>query len=457
MILYTSRTLNDLTTFGLMVILLIALSWQAAIIVGIIGLGYFLFARKVIIKLIYRCGLLAVEANREKNVVLNELINGIKPIKVFLSHKFWEEKYHNAVRISVKNQFKMLMGRVFPECFIKAMSYLLLAAIGIFINLITKGSIVPFIPLYGTLALVCIKLSPLASAIGGDLMILAESLPNTKIIYTLFNQITQKIINGGKSFTELKKHIALRNAWFKYEGTENFLFKGLDLVIDKDKVTAIVGFSGSGKSTLVNLLLRLYELEKGQILIDGIDISEYATESYLSKIGYVSQETFIYNDTIKENIKFGMAGASDEMIINAAKQANAHEFIVNMMDGYTTVVGDSGVKLSGGQRQRIAIARAVLRNPQILILDEATSALDNISEKRVQEAIYNVAQHTTVIIVAHRLSTIQNADKILLLHNGEIAEEGSHDKLFSAKGVYHDLYTRQLAVSGKEEPVCEKE
>ncbi len=183
---------------------------------------------------------------------------------------------------------------------------------------------------------------------------------------------------------------------------------------------------------------------KGKIYIDGIDISKFTNESFLSKIGYVSQETFIYNDTIKENIMFGMKNCSDEVVFKAAKQANAHEFITNTVNGYNTIVGDSGIKLSGGQRQRIAIARVLLRKPEIMVLDEATSSLDNIAEKKVQDAINKVSQHTTVLMIAHRLSTIQNVDKILVVSDGKIVEEGRHQELLGKEGEYFRLYNMQL-------------
>ena len=189
----------------------------------------------------------------------------------------------------------------------------------------------------------------------------------------------------------------------------------------------------------------MYSADKGRITIDGIPISEYTCESYLRKIGYVSQETFIYNDTILENIKFGLEHCNKKMIIEAARKANAQEFIINTPNGYDTIVGDAGIKLSGGQRQRIAIARAMLRKPEIMVLDEATSALDNIAERKVQEAINNISKYTTVVVIAHRLSTIQNADKILVIEDGKIAEEGHHETLLSKKGVYYSLYNMQLA------------
>ncbi|MCA9399277.1 MAG: ATP-binding cassette domain-containing protein, partial [Candidatus Omnitrophica bacterium] len=211
--------------------------------------------------------------------------------------------------------------------------------------------------------------------------------------------------------------------------------------LEKGKTLAIVGPSGSGKSTIISLLFRLYDIREGNISIDGYDIKTLKTESFLSNFGYVGQETFIFNGTIAENIQFGLEGCSQENVIEAAKLANAHEFILETENGYQTIVGDAGMKLSGGQRQRIAIARAMLRKPQILILDEATSSLDNISEKAVQEAINQVSRFTTTLIVAHRLSTVQKADKILVLNQGRIVEQGTHEELLQRKADYFELYT----------------
>ena len=177
--------------------------------------------------------------------------------------------------------------------------------------------------------------------------------------------------------------------------------------------------------------------------MDDVNIENYTLNSYLSKFGYVSQETFIFNATINENIRFGMIDCDEEMIINAAKMANAHEFITETQDGYNTIVGDSGVKLSGGQRQRIAIARAMLRNPEIMVFDEATSSLDNISETKVQSAINQLSKYTTVLVIAHRLSTIIDADKILVLSDGNIIEEGKHEDLLKLDGEYSRLYQSQ--------------
>ena len=303
--------------------------------------------------------------------------------------------------------------------------------------------IISWLPLYGTFVLVASRLFPSVQNLGSDLMILIASLPDTKAVYDLLNQDTKKISQGTRTLQGLYRKISFQDVWFKFDDEQEYLLKGINFDIKKNKTTAIVGPSGYGKTTLINLLFRLYIPDKGQITIDNVDIAKYTDKSYLSKIGYVGQETFIYNDTIFENIKFGLENCNKDRIIEAAKHANAHEFIMNTANGYNTIVGDAGIKLSGGQRQRIAIARAMLRKPEIMILDEATSALDNVAEEKVQNAINHISQYTTVVIVAHRLSTIQDADTILILDEGKIVEQGRHKDLLDNKGTYYNLYNRQ--------------
>ena len=202
---------------------------------------------------------------------------------------------------------------------------------------------------------------------------------------------------------------------------------------------ALVGASGSGKSTMVDLLPRFYDPTSGSILLDGLPLSEYRIDHLRGLMGIVTQETILFNDSVFNNIAFAMKLADPEDVIKAAKIANAHEFIEKMPDGYQTNIGDRGAKLSGGQRQRISIARAVLKNPPIMILDEATSALDTESERLVQDALFKLMQNRTSVVIAHRLSTIQNADEIIVLDAGEIVERGTHHELIEQKGVYKKL------------------
>ncbi len=244
-----------------------------------------------------------------------------------------------------------------------------------------------------------------------------------------------------KELESFNQALELKNVSFAYG--EKQILKEINLKIEKGKTIALVGPSGGGKSTLMDLIPRFYAPKEGQILIDGNDYDDLTVESIRSKMGIVNQESFLFNDSIFNNIAFGKPNATEEEVIAAAKIANAHEFILNTENGYETNVGDRGNKLSGGQRQRVCIARAVLANPPIMLLDEATSALDTESEKLVQEALNNLMQNRTSVVIAHRLSTIQHADQIVVIDKGQIVEQGSHTELLAKKGLYHRLIEMQ--------------
>ena len=239
----------------------------------------------------------------------------------------------------------------------------------------------------------------------------------------------------------LTESICYKDVWFKYQ--HEWVLKGIDLTIPKGRTVALVGQSGSGKSTLVDLLPRFYDVDKGGITIDGTDVREATLYDLRSLMGNVNQEAILFNDTFFNNIAFGVEGATLEQVQEAARIANAHEFIMASEEGYDTNIGDRGGKLSGGQRQRISIARAILKNPPILILDEATSALDTESERLVQEALENLMRNRTTIVIAHRLSTIRNADEICVMHEGEIVERGRHEELIALDGYYKRLCDMQ--------------
>ena len=241
------------------------------------------------------------------------------------------------------------------------------------------------------------------------------------------------------------KHIEYKNVWFKYN--TDWVIKGVDLKIDKGKTVALVGQSGSGKSTMADLLPRFYDIQKGGIYIDGINIKDLKIKDLRSLMGNVNQDPILFNDSFYNNIAFGVKEATENQIIEAAKIANAHEFIMATENGYYTNIGDRGGKLSGGQRQRISIARAILKNPDILILDEATSALDTDSERLVQEALDELMKDRTTIIIAHRLSTIKNSDLICVMLEGEIVESGKHDSLYAQNGYYTKLCDMQSNLS----------
>ena len=241
--------------------------------------------------------------------------------------------------------------------------------------------------------------------------------------------------------TLFKSEINLRNISFKYE--DEYVLKNFNLTVKKGSTVALVGQSGSGKSTIANLVTRFYDVNEGDISIDGNNIKYLSKKSLRGLLGLVTQDSILFNDTVKNNIGLGKEHATEEEIIEAAKIANAHDFIISLPKGYETNIGDSGNKLSGGQKQRLSIARAVLKNPPIMILDEATSALDTESERLVQDALEKMMQNRTSIVIAHRLSTIQNADTIVVLHKGEIVEQGTHAELLDLNGKYKKLVQMQ--------------
>jgi subfamily B ATP-binding cassette protein MsbA len=248
---------------------------------------------------------------------------------------------------------------------------------------------------------------------------------------------------GAVQLDSFRDSIEFRDVSFSYATSPAPVLKDICLTIHKGETVAVVGPSGAGKSTMADLVPRFYDVTGGSVLVDGYDVRDLDQHSLISLLGIVTQETILFNDTVYNNITFGMQDVTPDDVYNAAKVANAHDFILEMPDGYLTNIGDRGSKLSGGQRQRIAIARAVLKNPPILILDEATSALDTESERLVQEALTNLMKNRTSLVIAHRLSTIKAADEIVVIQDGEIKERGTHDSLLAADGLYSHLYHLQ--------------
>jgi len=251
-------------------------------------------------------------------------------------------------------------------------------------------------------------------------------------------------VDNAVEVNDLKNTLSFENVSFSYGDEKDKVLNNINFQINKGEILALVGPSGAGKSTLVDLIPRFYDTLSGSIKIDGKDIKKLKINSLRSLMGIVTQETFLFDDSVKANIAYGVENISDDEIKDAAIAANAHEFIKELPDGYNTIIGERGVSLSGGQKQRIAIARAIVKNPPILILDEATSSLDSESEKHVQSAIENLMSERTVFVIAHRLSTVHNANKILVLENGQIVQEGKHDELVNIDGLYKQLHKMQF-------------
>jgi subfamily B ATP-binding cassette protein MsbA len=263
----------------------------------------------------------------------------------------------------------------------------------------------------------------------------------TRIEEVLKTPVTVDDNPNGKKISSFNDKIEFRNVTFSYDDVVTL--DKVNLIIEKGKTIALVGSSGAGKSTLADLVPRFHDVTGGELLIDGVNIKDYSLHSLRSLMSIVTQEPILFNDTITNNIRLGKEDATEDEIIEAAKVANAHSFIINKEQGYETNIGDRGSKLSGGERQRMTIARAVVKNPPILILDEATSSLDTESERLVQDAINNMMQNRTSIVIAHRLSTIRHADEIIVLQKGKIVERGTHEQLLAQNGFYRKLVEMQ--------------
>jgi ABC-type multidrug transport system fused ATPase/permease subunit len=291
--------------------------------------------------------------------------------------------------------------------------------------------------------LALIKIIPVTKRINVARGAISQYLPSLSTVsQMMYSERCKPLKTGSLRFPRLRESIVFDRVSFAYD-SRALVLKDFSLEIPYGKTVALVGSSGAGKSTVAVLVPRFYDVTSGSIYIDGEDIRNYDITSLRQRIGIVSQDTYVFNASIRDNIAYGTENSSYEEIVEAAKLANADEFIQQLPFGYDTLVGDRGVQLSGGQRQRLSISRAILRDPDILILDEATSALDSQSERLVQEALERLRQNRTVIVIAHRLSTIRNADCIVVMQEGKIVEKGSHQQLLSNQGIYWSFNTVQ--------------
>ena len=372
--------------------------------------------------------------------LIQEMISGIRLVKTTASedkatHQF-EQETQRYVKASVKNQKLVDLVPVLNE--ILAISALC-AVLYVGGNQVYDKELKPQELMTFLFALFSI-MSPIAQLTNTPAVI-QKGIVAAETVFDIIDQ-QPTVKNGNTSIHTFTSSITVDNLHFSYDGNHEVLHD-IHLNIDKGKTIALVGQSGSGKSTMSDLIVRLYDPNKGSICIDGINIKEFSIEEYRQLFGIVSQDSFLFNDTIAENICFGKNIISEDEMIYAAKMANAHDFIISLPMGYQTKIGDRGVLLSGGQKQRLAIARALVRKPQILIFDEATSALDAESEHLVQEAIHNLLHGRTAVIIAHRLSTIIDADCIYVFDNGSIAESGTHKELLEKGGIYFRLCSLQ--------------
>jgi subfamily B ATP-binding cassette protein MsbA len=385
----------------------------------------------------------SAEKQGEAVSVLDETLGGLRVIKAFNAEKLLREKFFeiNNSLLQVKNKINRKRDLASP----------LSETMGIFVFccILLYGGYLIFSKhdgLEGAIFMTYLGMfyniiSPAKNLSNSFYNIQKGSAAIGRIEEVLNADVIIEDLPNAKPLVEFKSSIELKNVIFRYDGIT--ILDNINLTIKKGTTVALVGSSGAGKSTLADLVPRFHDATEGELLIDGINIKEYSLISVRSHMGIVTQEPILFNDTIASNISLGMQNASMEQIVTAAKVANAHSFIEKKEDGYLSNIGDRGSKLSGGERQRLTIARAVLKNPPILILDEATSSLDTESEKLVQDAINNVMENRTTLVIAHRLSTVRHADVIVVLQKGKIIQQGTHDELIEQEGQYKRLVEMQ--------------
>ncbi len=374
---------------------------------------------------------------------IHEMLSGISIIKAFIREKNEIERFEkeNDKFYHTQQKFIRVDARSSPMMeFIGSLAVAFILWYGgkdVINGVWTSGSFVAFLTAAFSMY------TPIKNFAQTNSIIQQAAAGAERIFEILDHQPTVKERGNPAILDSFKSEIRYDNVSFGYR-PEREVLSGINLTIKKGEILAVVGPSGSGKTSLINLLLRFYDPQTGRILIDGMDIKDLSFESLRSKIGIVTQEVLLFNESVRYNIAYGKMGASEEEIIDAAKAANAHSFITKMPGGYDTMIGERGIKLSGGERQRLSIARAILKNPPILLLDEATSSLDAESEKLVQEAIENLMVNRTVILIAHRLATVKKSDRIIVLERGVIVEQGKHEDLLKNEGVYSRLHNLQL-------------
>ncbi|MBR2938590.1 MAG: ABC transporter ATP-binding protein [Kiritimatiellae bacterium] len=405
----------------------------------IIGMPAFMIPISILGKVIRRWSLRSLQRNSVVGSRVHEILTCIRAVKAYNTEEFENAKYEAVMRGLVGTTMRSVRWGLMVAPMVETVGILLLSGFLVWC-FSTNVALSNVLPMLAPLLLIYKPVKQMSS-LQVSIEVTRASLQRIWSILDIDMRLPERADAAPKkSFDE---EIVFDNVSFRYDTADQDAVSHASFELPRGKMVAVVGGTGSGKTTLSGLLARFFDPREGRITMDGVDLRDMRVSDLRKLVGSVQQETILFNDTIEENIRYGSPHATREQIVAAAKMANAHEFIMSQPEGYGRLCGEKGFALSGGERQRIAIARAILRNPPILILDEATSALDTVTERLVQDALVNLMKNRTVFAIAHRLSTVRNADLILVMDHGEIVERGTHDDLYKANGVYRRLCDMQ--------------
>ncbi len=438
LIIIFSQILANLIRTIAITIVLVFISPISVLFIAIVCTLYYFGTHQLSSKVSFNIGKRKAETSGEQISIMSDYISGVRQIMSTVSEAWWITRFEKASRLHSSLLARELSLQALPRPIMEILAVLTIVGFLLVSKLTNSDDFASTLPALGVLAVAMMQLLPSLTALGRARMQVMSVLHETNLTYeSIVGPIPKRKFSGSK-IESFNQAIALEDVSFTHKDRKP-LISGLNLNIEKGKVTALVGASGSGKTTILNLILGLIKPTHGTIKVDNIPLEDLNHKSWLNKIGFVSQDSFMFHASISENILLGRNAAQDSALVLASQTANAHQFISQLPEGYDTVIGDKGMRLSGGQLQRIALARAMINQPEILILDEATSSLDSVSEREVQDALDNISGDTTIIVVAHRLTTIRNADKIIVINNGQVVEEGTHVELLNLQGEYAQL------------------